>query len=116
MIRFFRPRAHVGGAHVEQMVGISGMIGEPTPYFRTLLDQRDPKRRAAKTQQMIGEQHAACAAADNYRITPDHVKRTSLSSQSLTVVHKRGGDVFAFPVIANDKNMPARRIAAAQLF
>ncbi|WP_291738671.1 hypothetical protein [Bradyrhizobium sp.] len=47
------------------MIGISGVIGDAAADVRALLDQRDAKTADRLVQQLVGQQDAAGAAADN---------------------------------------------------
>jgi hypothetical protein len=98
--------AHVGGADVEQVFRIAGVIGQSAPNFRTPFDQRHPKRPACQTQQLIREEYAARAAADNDRMPLDHLTQPRLQP-SLTVVHKRGDNACRSTIDANDEIMPS---------
>ena len=68
MIRILRQRAHIGGTHVQQMIGISGVVGEPAADLRALLDQGNADVGMGLLQQLIGQQNAGCSATDD-----DHV-------------------------------------------
>src|SRR5689334_7428190 len=46
MVGIVGQRAHVGGADVEEMLGIAGMVGEAAADLRSLLDQGDSEIRA----------------------------------------------------------------------
>jgi hypothetical protein len=72
MIGILGQGAHIARPHVEQVIGIAGVIGETAADLRLPLDQRDPERCAAPTQQLISEQNAAGAAADDNRVPLGH--------------------------------------------
>jgi hypothetical protein len=63
-----RQCAHVGGANIQHMLGIAGVIREAAADFVPSLDQRHPKPEFPILQELIGEQYTASAAADNDRV------------------------------------------------
>jgi hypothetical protein len=69
MIRLIGEGTHVGGADIEQMIGVGRVIGDPAPDVRALLDQRHIQVIGRTAKQMARQQHAACPAADN-----DHLR------------------------------------------
>ena len=58
-------RAHVGGAHIEQMAGLRRRVGHAATDRLALLDQRDADLVVVLAQEMAGEQHSARSAADD---------------------------------------------------
>src|SRR4051812_2407066 len=69
MIRIVGQRAHVGRTNVEEVVGISGVIGEAAPNLGSLFDQGDSENRLGVLQQLVGEQDARGTPANDDRVS-----------------------------------------------
>ena len=65
MIGIVGEAAHIGGAHVEEMAGIVGRIGEAATEIGAPLDDRDRDSPGIAAQEMGRHQRAAGAAADD---------------------------------------------------
>ncbi len=65
MPRLVRERTHIAGADIEEMLWITGAVGEPQAGRIGFLDDGDLHRPCRIAQQMAGQQHAGGAAADN---------------------------------------------------
>jgi hypothetical protein len=59
--------AHISCPHIKQVLGIAGVISEAAPDVGPLFDQRHAKIGAWLLQQLIGQQDAASAPADDDR-------------------------------------------------
>ncbi len=65
VIGFVREGAHIAGAHIQQVIGIAGRIGEACPESPSLLDQEDAVLVVAAPQQMQRQKRAGEAGADD---------------------------------------------------
>ena len=65
MVRLIRERAHVARAHVQQVVGIAGRIGEAATETGAALDEIDAILGGGAAQQMDRQQRSAEAGTDD---------------------------------------------------
>ncbi len=69
MVGIVRQRAHVRHPHIQQVVRIAGVVGEPAADLRPLFNQGHAEAARRIAQQLMRQQHAAGAAPDDDRVS-----------------------------------------------